>query len=130
MSASRTHIKKGHIMNSSQPLTSYADVQKLLDAFVQSAGVTPANAPHGVFWHDLTYEQFVNGNVPGVSQPQTYKILVKGSAKDSNIIQILSGMGSAYQNFGQMPQPNPPYPGQQDLINSLSQWINAGCPNK
>jgi hypothetical protein len=113
-------------------LNSYADVQNALDTFVQNAGVTPANAPHGVFWRNLTYQQFITGDIPNVTDPNTgnpYKILVVGSSKDSNIIQILSGFGNAYNNFGQMPQPNPPYSGQNNLIASLADWIDRKCPN-
>jgi hypothetical protein len=110
-------------------LTNYAQVQAALNAFVAQAGVTPGQAPHGAFWNSLTYEQFVNGNVPGVPLGP-WKILEVGNAAGSNIIQILSGKGAAYDDFGQMPQPNPPYdPEQTTLINELSDWINKGCKN-
>jgi hypothetical protein len=108
-------------------LNSYADVQAALNNFVQQAGVTPGQAPHGVFWLNLTYEQFTTGNVPNIS-PGPWKILVVGNSKNSNIIQILSGIGGAFDDFGQMPQPNPPYAGQIALIAELAAWIDAGCP--
>ncbi len=110
-------------------INNYADVQAALNAFVKQAGVTPGQAPHGAFWNSMTYEQFITGNVPGVPLGP-WKILVKGDAKSSNIIQILSGYGQAFQDFGQMPQPSPPYePEQSALITALSAWIDAGCPN-
>ena len=56
--------------------------------FVASSHVTPGGAPHGIFWNTLTYDQFVNGNVPGV-QGGTIPILKSGSADDSNLIKIL-----------------------------------------
>jgi len=108
-------------------LKSYADVQALLDNFVQNAGVNQSAAPLGVFWHNLTYQQFITGNVPNV-QP-AFKILVVGNSQQSTIIQILKGIGDAANQFGQMPQPNPPYPGQDDVITALAQWIDAKCPN-
>ena len=108
-------------------LKSYADVQALLDNFVKNARVDPAGAPHGVFWRNLTYQQFITDNVPGV-QP-AFKILVVGNSQQSTIIQILKGIGDASDNFGQMPQPSPPYPGQDDVIAALAQWIEAKCPN-
>jgi len=53
-----------------------------------------------------------------------------GNAADSNLIQILSGYGKAYNDFGQMPRPSPPYnPEQATLITELSDWINNKCPN-
>ena len=111
-------------------LTNYSEVQAALNAFVQAAGVTPGLAPHGAFWNSLTYEQFTTGNVPGNIVPGPWKILVCGDSKASNIIQILSGYGDAYNNFGQMPQPNPPYnPEQATLITELAAWIDAKCPN-
>jgi hypothetical protein len=110
-------------------LKNYAQVQAALNAFVAKAGVTPGQAPHGAFWNSLTYDQFINGNIPGV-QPGPWKILVVGDSKNSNIIQILSGTGDAYNDFGQMPQPNPPYePEQTTLIGELAAWIDAKCPN-
>jgi hypothetical protein len=109
-------------------LKSYADVQALLDTFVKNAGVDTADAPHGVFWRNLTYQQFITGNVPGVPSP-AFKILVVGNSQQSAIIQILKGIGAPSDNFGQMPQPSPPYPGQDAVITALAQWIDAKCPN-
>ncbi len=110
-------------------LKNYADVQAALNAFVNQAGVTPRQAPHGAFWNSLTYAQFTNGNVPGVPAGP-WKILIIGDSQNSNIIQILNGVGDAANDFGQMPQPNPPYnPEQQTLITELADWIDAGCPD-
>lgn len=110
-------------------LNNYADVQAALNSFVKQAGVTPGQAPHGAFWNSLTYTQFTTGNVPGVPAGP-WKILVVGDSTSSNLIQILSGVGAAYNDFGQMPQPSPPYdPEQATLITELSAWIDAGCPN-
>lgn len=115
-------------------INSYAELQTVLNDFVNSAGVTPGLAPHGVFWEDLSYQDFVSGNVPNVG---SYKIVEVGNAAQSNIIQALSGTpGSPFDpnsgTIGQMPQPSPPYesasPSQSDVIAAISAWINAGCP--
>lgn len=116
-------------------MSSFADVQNYLGQFVTAAGVTPAQAPHGVFYQSLTYKQFTTGDVPGVAG---YKILVVGSSAKSNIIMALSGTPNSPFDpnsgaIGQMPQPNPPYnssaPTQADIITALAAWIDAGCPN-
>lgn len=110
-------------------LKNYADVQAALNAFVTKAGVTPGQAPHGAFWNSMQYQGFITGTVPGVPLGP-WKILEVGNSRASNIIQILSGYGQAYNDFGQMPQPSPPYePEQSALIADLSAWIDANCPN-
>jgi hypothetical protein len=105
-------------------LNNFADVQNLLNNFVASAGVTPAQAPHGVFW-DTDYESFMN-----LSIFDQYPVVTKGDAATSNIILALMG---TLPDIPQMPQPSPPYesasPSQSDVIAELSAWINAGCPN-
>ena len=110
-------------------LNNYLDVQTAIYNFTQKAMVSPGLAPHGEFWLNLSYEEFTTGNVPGISTP--WKILIVGDAANSNIIQILSGLGAAAKQYGQMPRPAPPYnPEQAALIADLSAWINAGCPNE
>lgn len=116
-------------------MSNFADVQKYLSQFVTAAGVTPALAPHGVFYHDLNYSQFTTGDVPGVAG---YKILEVGNSAKSNIIMALAGTPNSpfdpnSGTIGQMPQPSPPYdsssPTESDIISALSKWIDAGCPN-
>jgi hypothetical protein len=107
----------------------YADVQNGLDAFVSNAGVNISGAPHGAFWQNFTYTQFTTGDIPNVTRGGPWPVLVCGDSANSNIIQILKGIGQAAKNFGQMPRPRPPYPGQPDLIAALAAWIDAGCPN-
>jgi hypothetical protein len=111
-------------------LNNYADVQAALNHFVQQAGVTPGQAPHGAFWTSMTYEEFTTGTVPGNVVGGPWKILEVGNSQGSNIIQILSGTGDVTNANGQMPQPNPPYnPEQATLITELAAWLDAGCPN-
>ena len=105
-------------------LSSYSELQKLLNDFVNVNTLSPSQAPHGVFWQTMTYDQFVTGSVLG------QQILVKGDSKNSFIVQILKGPANG---FDQMPQPSPPYnsnsPKQADVITSIANWIDAGCPN-
>ena len=105
-------------------LNNFADVQNLLNNFVASAGVTPTQAPHGVFW-DTDYESFMNLSIFG-----EYPVVDKGNSAGSNIILALKGELSG---IPQMPQPDPPYnnanPSQSEVISELSAWIDAGCPN-
>ena len=119
-------------------LKSWAEVQ----AFLTANASTAASAPHQLFWKALTYDQFVNGNVPdhsgqwggppSITNPPSpgnppVKILVKGKSAQSNIILALSGLapfdGSV---FNQMPDGGPYL--TQDQINQLAGWIDAGCP--
>jgi hypothetical protein len=106
----------------------YADVTAGLDAFVNQAGVNITDAPHGAFWQGMDYTQFTTGEIPNV--PGSWQILVSSDSANSNIIQILKGIGAAAQRFGQMPRPRPPYdPEQSELVTALAAWIDAGCPN-
>lgn len=122
------------------PLNSYSDVQNFFNGILNqnvstSSGNTELkdtknNAPHADFWNTLTYDQFVNGNVPGVNPPM--KILIKGNSAQSNIILALSGAtGTAFDpntgSFGPMPADGPPMftPAQ---IQELADWIDKGCP--
>ncbi|MFL5337172.1 MAG: hypothetical protein ACJ8H8_29360 [Geminicoccaceae bacterium] len=116
-------------------LTSFADVQKFFNDFITQQGIDIAGAPHGAFWNNLTYDNFVNGNVPGVTDPNTGKpvpILTKGDGAHSNIIYALSGTpGTLWDpnnptGFGLMP------PGlsnfSSDQIQELSDWITGPPP--
>lgn len=81
-------------------------------------------SPHGAFWNTLTYDQFVNGNVPKIG----VKILIKGNSAQSNFILALRGQkpfdGSRFQ---QMPADGPPYLTEEQIA-PIAAWIDAGCP--
>jgi hypothetical protein len=116
------------------PLNSFADVQKFITQVLsQNNELGGAQfAPHKAFWNNLTYDQFVNGSVPGVSDPSTgnpVPILMKGSSAQSNIILALQGSGpfNPGGSFEQMPANGPPY-FSPDQINSIAAWIDNGCP--
>jgi hypothetical protein len=110
-------------------LTSFSAVQKFLSDFVQNNNINIAGAPHGAFWN-TTYEDFINGNVPNVQDPNTgnpvpilNKINGKYDGKSSNIVMVLAGTNAS---FPQMPQGGPYL--SADQIQEISDWINAQCP--
>jgi hypothetical protein len=116
------------------PLNSFADVQQFLSQVVTDNHETLLlqNAPHKAFWKTLTYDQFVNGDIPHVQDPATgdpIPILVKGKSDQSNIIMALGGTGPIFGpdgQVGQMPPSGTKF--TADQIASLAQWIDAGCP--
>lgn len=116
------------------PLQSFAAVQSFINEVLsrnnEQGGV--GFSPHKAFWNALTYEQFVNGNVPTVSDPNTGKplpILVKGNSAQSNLISALQGIGPIFgpAEFGRMPANGPPF-FSADEIASIAAWIDNGCP--
>ena len=121
--------------NPGTSLKSFADVQNLLNQVLtqndQIDGV--ASSPHQSFWTTLSYDDFVNGNVPNVTDPATGKplpILVKGDSAHSNLILALEGQGPLFDpragTIGQMPANGPPM-FTKEQIASIAAWIDAGC---
>jgi hypothetical protein len=116
-------------------LDHYADVQQFIIAIMKANGLGSSGAPHKDFWATLSYDAFVNGPVPGVSDPDTglpMPILVKGNSAKSNLILALRGTpGTAFDAatgaFGQMPANGPPF-FTVDQINSIADWIDCNCP--
>jgi hypothetical protein len=117
------------------PLNSFTKVQQFINQVLsqnnEQGGVQIS--PHKAFWSNLTYDQFVNGNVPGVSDANTgnpVPILVKGDSAQSNFILALRGSGPMFGPegvFGQMPSNGPPF-FSEDQISSIAAWIDQGCP--
>src|SRR5579859_6674244 len=99
------------------PLNSFADVQNFIDQVLtansEQSGVS--NSPHRAFWRNLTYTEFVTGNIPNVTDPNTgqpVSILVKGDSANSNLILSLKGVGPIFGPdgpIGQMPANGPPF---------------------
>jgi hypothetical protein len=115
-------------------LNSFAALQKFIDQILvqnnERGGV--GFSPHKAFWMSLTYDEFVNGNMPGVREPKTgnlIPILVKGNSAQSNLIMALQGSGPLFAQdaFGQMPANGPPF-FSPDQIASIAAWIDANCP--
>jgi hypothetical protein len=112
-------------------ITSFTQLSQLINNILaqnqQSADA--AHAQHGTFWSTLSYDQFINGNVPGVDPPA--KILTVGSSAQSNIILALRGSGPLFNPqtgpYGQMPADGPPY-FTADQVAEIAAWIDAGCP--
>src|SRR4051812_24535450 len=87
---------------------------------------------HGNFWRGLTKDQFTQFIV---SVPINVPLLTIGNGDGSNLIKALKGelpfgknIGVAGAAFNQMPDTEqyPPMPPEQ--IDSIKQWIDAGCP--
>jgi len=111
-------------------INSYADLQNLLNKVLQQVSTQTGNpeiqdvenaSPHGAFWNTMSYDEFMNTNVPGVGVPA----VVKGDSKSSNLNQVLRNTSA---NFNQMPADGPPYLNSDD-IDAIAAWIDAGCPN-
>ena len=107
-------------------LNNYADVQQALNDFCRNVGVDPTAAPHGAFWNTMSYTDFINGDIPNF---EGVKVLIIGDAENSNIIQILKGIGEQAGNYGPMP-PGVPDNQKTGIISSLSDWIVRKCPNR
>jgi len=115
-------------------ITSYAQLQDFMTSIMKSNISSQSGqpeqtdaitqSPHGAFWATLSYNEFVNGEVPNMGIP----ILVKGDSKHSNLILALQGAppfdGS---EFDRMPADGPPW-FTDDQIASIATWIDAGCP--
>lgn len=109
-----------------QQLNSYQDVQAFFNDFIAANQIDIDSSPHGAFWNTLTYDQFVNGNVPGVAG--SVRILVSGNSADSNLVKILKGPLTVNgRTFRRMPGGGPFM--TDDMIASLADWIDRGCPN-
>ncbi len=115
-------------------LKSFAEVQAFITkVLTDNSDIGKVqNAPHDAFWNQLTYDQFVNGNVPGVTDLNTgapIPILVKGKSSSSNIILSLQGKGLFDPQTGEFPRmPEGGTPFTQEQINQIADWIDAGCP--
>jgi hypothetical protein len=119
----------------STTLHSYAEFQAYIDAILDANGQLPVGGPHRRFWGTMTYDEFVSGDVPHVSDPATggpMKILTVGDSKSSIFVQALAGTpGTPFDpetgDFGQMPANGPPY-FTDEQIAPIAAWIDAGCP--
>jgi hypothetical protein len=116
------------------PINSFLDLQNFFTKVLtdnREIGGIPAS-PHAAFWKTMSYQQFVTGTVPGVTDDagKPIPILVKGSSAASNLILSLQGKGPLFGpggSIGQMPANGPPM-FTDDQIKSIANWIDAGCP--
>jgi hypothetical protein len=115
------------------PLNSFVDVKKFIDKVLADNGDSVGGAAHGAFWNDLTYDKFVNGDVPNETDPanndRPVRILVKGNSAQSNLIFALLGIGPTFGrngSIGRMPRGGTAW--TLDQIKSIAAWIDNGCP--
>jgi hypothetical protein len=105
-------------------VSSFADLQYVLNNFIQNNDIDIGASPHGAFWQ-TDYNTFTTGNVPNV-QPAV-RIVVPGDPAGSGIVQALSGLppfdGSS---FRRMPAGGPFL--DDSSINQIRQWVQDGCP--
>src|ERR1700756_3805588 len=119
-------------------LNSFADVQAFLTNFCSNNNVSIASAQHGAFWN-VTYDNFVNGNIPNVLDPNTNdplpivnKVNGKYDGPTSNIVMALAGTANSLfdpnnpAGIGPMPEGGPLMSAAQ--VKELADWITAGCP--
>jgi hypothetical protein len=116
-------------------LNTFADVQVFINQVLKDNhnDTMPAQSPHKAFWSTMTYDEFVNGDVPNTTDDNgnPIPILVKGKSAESNIIFALTGTGPLFgpDDVGIMPPPNPGIAFTHDQVQSIANWIDAGCPN-
>ena len=111
-------------------INSFQGVRDFINKFLSGHGINVCNAPHQAFWNNMKYDDFVNGNVPGITDgtglPVDVKILVKGKSAESNFIKILQGTLTVSGNtFPRMPV-GPKMTPQE--IAEIAWWIDVGCP--
>jgi hypothetical protein len=121
-------------LKAEKPLKSYAAVRALLNDFIQSKEVAIESAPYGAFWNKMDYKEFIQGNIPGISDPsgKPLKVLVVGNARRSNLILALRGTSGTifdpvHGTAGRLP-PTGPFMSNED-VEKIAKWIDAGCPN-
>jgi hypothetical protein len=109
------------------PITSFEQFQTEISKLMADMGADAEFAPHGNFWTSITYDQMINGTVPGVGG-QPVKILVSGDSSQSAIIQSLRGEGlfTPGGRFRRMPAGGPHMTDEQ--IDEIATWIDANCP--
>lgn len=109
-------------------INSFKDVQNFINQFLKDNNETSGvpSAPHRDFWNSLSYANFTQGNVPGVTDDNKHpvRILIPKNSARSTIIQVLNGTSTI---FDQMPANGPPF-FNQDQVKELADWIDAGCP--
>lgn len=120
---------------------SFVRVKIYLDAIAAQAANDINNSPHNTFWN-LSYTDFVNGNIPHVTcNGQPIPLINKADPKNSAFFVILTN-AAGFCNKRQMPGGGPfitdagytvnlpdgtAVTGQQ-IQNDLSNWLGNGFP--
>jgi hypothetical protein len=109
-------------------INSFKDVQDFINQFLDTHDEMSdvPTSPHKDFWNSLTYTQFTQGNIPGVTDnnKNPVRILIPRNSAASMVIQVLNGTSTV---FDQMPANGPPF-FTQAQVKELADWIDAGCP--
>lgn len=108
-------------------IASFQQFQQFMTDMMAGLGVDAEFAPHENFWLNLSYDDIVNGNVPGISGQQV-KVLIVGDSSQSVLVQALKGEGMFAQGgrFRRMPAGGPF--ATDDQISQIAGWIDANCP--
>src|SRR5262249_45091228 len=109
----------------SPQLNSYKDVQDYFNNFVAAHSISIDDAPHGAFWNSLTYDEFVNGPVRGISAQ--LPTVVSGNSAAPTLIRIRRGRWKVGgKRFPQMPGGGPFMKNEE--IAPPADWIARNCP--
>ncbi|MFI0843230.1 hypothetical protein [Mesorhizobium sp. IMUNJ 23232] len=108
-------------------ISSFDQLKAFIAQVMTDLGADAEFAPHEEFWSNLSYDEFINGNVPGIGG-QPVKILIVGDASQSQLIHSLKGEGifAAGGRFRRMPAGGPFMSDEQ--IAEIAGWIDANCP--
>jgi hypothetical protein len=104
-------------------ISTFSDLQELLDRFMAERRIQIEHSPHGAFWR-INYVEFVTTNVPNVL-PET-RICVPRRPNESGVYLALAGLPPFDETtFPRMP-PVEPFFSRED-IKAVEQWITNGC---
>lgn len=104
-------------------MTKFADVQKILDDAVENESVGP---PHDAFWRNVSRNDFVNMKV--LDCPIIHNEAERFVGAQSLLVKILR---ASTNDCNQRLRPQMPFgfdPVPEDKIQTISDWIDAQCP--
>ena len=111
----------------------FDDVVKM----IRDLKVNGGSAPHGAFWKDLPYEEFVTASFPDFEDPtSSYRYVQPWNSKESNLYRAMKdGRGCLLKkadgtlvrkDLDRMPKGRKPMAAED--LEKLAAWIDAGCP--
>ena len=111
----------------------FEDVQKIFKRIKQRA----MHAPHGEFWRELPYDEFVTFEFPQfMGEDAMVRLVIPYDAEGSNLIKALKdGKGVTIvmpdgrvvkKDIARMPKGKAPIPAED--LQKLIAWVDAGCP--
>jgi mono/diheme cytochrome c family protein/ketosteroid isomerase-like protein len=107
--------------------------------YLKDLGKKATTVPHGSFWENLGYEEFVAFRFPrNYGDEAEYQLLVPYDAESSNLVKVLrdgKGVvrtdaegGQIVEDLPRMPKNALPMP--SDRLEKIILWIDAGCPER